>query len=100
MHVAYSVNGVTIRLTYERWFHIVENHDEMASYFHEVLDTIDNPELVVRGNKGTLKAARNLGRRKWLVVMYRELSKSDGFVITAYLLDAKPKGEVTWRRHQ
>jgi len=27
MEVAYSVNSVPIRLTYERWFHIIENHD-------------------------------------------------------------------------
>jgi len=97
MEVAYSVNGVPIRLTYERWYHIVENHDELASYFHEVLDTIGKPELIVRGNKGALKAARNIGRRKWLVVVYKELSKHDGFVITAYLLDTKPKGEILWR---
>ena len=98
MGVAYSVNGVPIRLTYERWYHIVENHDEMASYFHEVLDTIETPEFIVRGNLGTLKASRNVGRRKWLVVIYRELSTHDGFVITAYFLDARPKGDVVWRQ--
>ena len=98
MEIAYSVNGVPIRLTYERWYHIVENHDEMASYSYEVLDTLERPDLVVRGNRGTLKAARNMGKRNWLVVIYRELSKDDGFVITAYLLDSKPKGEVVWRQ--
>jgi hypothetical protein len=98
MEVAYSVNGVPIRLTYERWYHIVENHDELASYFHEVLDTIEKPELIVQGNKEALKAARNIGRRKWLVVVYKELSKHDGFVITAYLLDTRPKGEILWRQ--
>ena len=46
MEVAYSVNGVPIRLSYERWYHIIENHDELASYFHEVLDTIEKPEFV------------------------------------------------------
>ena len=40
MKKAYSVNGVPIRLTYERWFHIVENHDDMASYFFEVIEII------------------------------------------------------------
>jgi len=98
MEVAISVNGVPIRLTYERWYHIVENHDELASYFHDVLDTIEKPEFVARGNKGTLKATTNMGKKKWLVVIYRELSKHDGFVITAYLLETKPKGEVVWRR--
>ncbi len=98
METTYSVNGVPIRLTYERWYHIVENHDELASYFYEVLDTIGKPELIVRGNEGSLKAARNIGRRKWLVVVYKELSKRDGFVITAYLLDTKPKGEIVWQQ--
>jgi len=97
MKAAFSVSGVPIRLNYERWYHVVENHDELASYFHDVLDTVERPEFVARGNKGTLKAARNMGKRKWLIVIYRELSKEDGFVITAYLLDTKPKGEVVWR---
>jgi len=98
MDVAHSVNGVPIRLTYERWYHIVESHEELASYYHEVLETIEDPALVVRGNRGTLKAARNLGRLKWLIVVYREVSREDGFLITAYLLDTKPKGEVVWRQ--
>ncbi|MFH1096274.1 MAG: hypothetical protein ABH886_02535 [Candidatus Desantisbacteria bacterium] len=98
MEVAYSVNGVLIRLTYERWYHIIENHDELASYFHDVLDTIEKPHLVIRGNKGTLKAAKNMGREKWLVAIYKELSKCDGFVITAYFLDTKPKGETIWQQ--
>ena len=98
MDVAHSVNGVPIRLTYERWYHIVESHEELASYYHEVLETIEDPALVVRGNQGTLKAARNLGRLKWLIVVYREVSREDGFLITAYLLDTKPKGEVVWRQ--
>ena len=62
MDVAYSVNGVPIRLSYERWYHIVENHDDLASAFHEVLDTIEKPEIIVRGSRGTLKAARSIGR--------------------------------------
>jgi hypothetical protein len=98
MEVAYSVNGVPIRLTYERWYHIVENHDELASYFHDVLDAIEKPDFVARGSKGSLKASKNMGRSNWLVVIYKELSKRNGFVITAYLLDRKPKGEVIWRQ--
>jgi hypothetical protein len=55
-------------------------------------------QLVVRRNRGALKAARNLGRGKWLVVVYREVSRTGGFVITAYLLDRKPKGARAWPR--
>ncbi|MGD0462881.1 MAG: hypothetical protein ABSB74_10375 [Tepidisphaeraceae bacterium] len=97
MEISTSINGVPIRLSYERWYHIVENHDEMASYYHDVLETVQSPQLIVRGNRGALKAARSLGKRRWLVVVYREVSRNDGFVITAYLLDARPKGKVLWR---
>ena len=68
MEAAVSVSGVPIRLTHERWYHIVENHDELSSHFHDVLETVEKPDLVVRGNRGSLKAARNMGRKKWLVV--------------------------------
>ena len=98
MDKAYSVNGVPVRLTYERWYHIIESHDDLASYFFEVLETIEKPRFVIRGNKGTLKAAKNIGKDRWLVVVYREVSKTDGFVITAYFLDKRPKGEVIWRQ--
>ncbi|OGW16908.1 MAG: hypothetical protein A3G93_08870 [Nitrospinae bacterium RIFCSPLOWO2_12_FULL_45_22] len=82
----------------ERWYHIIENHDDLASYFYEVLEAIEKPDFVIRGNKGTLKATRNIGKNKWLVVIYREVSEKDGFVITAYFLDKRPKGEVIWQR--
>ena len=98
MDTAYSVHGVPIRLSYERWYHIVENHDDLASTFHEILDTVENPDVVVRGSHGALKAVKSLGRAKWMVVVYRELSKRDGFVITAYRLSRRPKGEIVWRR--
>lgn len=32
MDVAISVDGVPIRLTAERWLHIVENHDDLAGH--------------------------------------------------------------------
>jgi hypothetical protein len=97
MDAAYSVHGVPIRLSYERWYHIVENHDELASTFHDVLDTVESPDLVVRGSHGALKAVKNRGRTRWMVVVYREVSKRDGFVITAYILSKKPRGVIVWR---
>ena len=49
MDVAFSRNGVPIRITEERWFHIVENHDDLAGYYDEVLQTIEDPDLILRG---------------------------------------------------
>ena len=47
MDVSESVDGVPIRLTAERWVHIVENHDEVAGYYEEVLETVADPEVVL-----------------------------------------------------
>lgn len=53
MDLALSVEGVPIRLTTERWFHIVENHDDMAGYYDDVLEVIENPDLVLGGYGGS-----------------------------------------------
>lgn len=98
MDFAYSVNNVPIRLTYERWYHITENHDDLASYYYDVLETVEELIFVVQGNKGTLKATKNISKSKWLVVIYKELSIKDGFIITAYFLSKKPKGKIIWQR--
>jgi len=78
-----SVDGVPIRLTEERWFHIVENHDDMAGHYDDVLETISDPDLVLPGYHGSFIAVRNYGRRRFLFAIYREASGDDGFVITA-----------------
>jgi hypothetical protein len=61
MEIAYSVNDVPIRLTAERWLHIVETHDEMAGREDDVLRTVEHPEWVTRGNRDTLVAWRSFG---------------------------------------
>ena len=36
--VAVSKNKKAIKLSAERWFHIIESHDYIAGYFHDVLE--------------------------------------------------------------
>ncbi len=83
--VAQSVNGVTIRLTSERWLHITEEHAELAGYFFDVLEVLEKPAVVFEGTGGELLAAREIEPAKHLVVVYKELTAEDGFVITAFL---------------
>lgn len=52
MDIAKSKNGVPIRLTEERWFHITEEHSEMAGYYFEVLETLEEPEAICKGKTG------------------------------------------------
>jgi hypothetical protein len=98
MDVAVSVEGIPIRLTHERWFHIVENHDDVAGYYDEVLETIENPDLVLRGYRGTLMSVRSYGRRRYFMVVYRQVSADDGFIITAYFTSKLDRRYVVWRK--
>lgn len=98
MDIAYSVNGVPIRLTGERWLHIVNNHDEMAGYHEDCLHVIEEPDLVLPGHGGSLKAAKGYGKQRYLVVIYREIAEEDGFVITAYFVRRIDRRKAKWRR--
>ena len=80
-----SKNDVPIRLPKERWFHITEEHSELAGYYFEVLETIKNPEIIYEGKDEELFAIRTVEEGKFLVVIYKETDKEDGFVITAFL---------------
>jgi hypothetical protein len=98
MDVALPVEGVPIRLTTERWFHIVESHDDMAGYYDDVLETVENPDIVLRGYRSSLIAARGYGRRRYLAVVYSQVSAEDGFIITAYFTSKIDRKKAMWRR--
>ena len=82
---ALSKNGVPIRLPDERWIHLTEGHSEMAGYYSEVLETLEDPDAIYEGGSGELLAAKEIQTDKYIVVVYREISEKDGFVITAFL---------------
>jgi len=96
--IADSVNGVPIRLTDERWEHILYRRPEMASFIETVLDAVGDPEYILRGYKGTLIAVMHLGDSSFLNVVYRELSNRDGFIITARIERQLDKSKIIWRR--
>ena len=79
-----SINGISIRLTKERWGHIVEEHAELDGMMDTVLLTVNSPEIVLAGNSGEFLAVRKFEPKKYLVVPYREFN-NDGFIITAFL---------------
>jgi len=100
MKVVYSKNDILIRLTDERWFHIVENHDELAGRTPDVLNTIAEPDIIVEGIQKELLAGKQF-EDEWIVAVYKEANRMDGFVITAfttsriqYLLNRK----VLWKK--
>ena len=79
MEIAYSVNGVPIRLTAERWEHIVGNKPYMHTYEETILEIVEQPTLVLRGYAGALIAVLSLARERYLHVVYKEVNLNDGF---------------------
>lgn len=102
MEIVNSVNGVPIRLTEERWLHIVENHPEVAGYYYEILEAITNPDIVVKGYEDEYIALKRRERKKYLLVIYKEVAtKQDGFVITAFFSSKVEKllrREAIWKQ--
>lgn len=96
--ISHSINGVPIRRTDERWEHIVYRRPDMASFIETVLEAVETPEYILSGYKGTLVAVRHLGARSYLNVVYRELSKRDGFIITARIQSQLDKSRIIWRK--
>ena len=45
----YSVTGSAVRLTAERWAHIVDTHCELAGLREEVLEAIARPDRILAG---------------------------------------------------
>ena len=93
-----SLNNVQIRLTEERWEHIVDAHPYMTRYYEDMLDAVYDPEYIFPGHKGSFIAAVVLSNKKVLHVMYRELSREDGFIITAYIKTSLDKKKAIWPR--
>ena len=96
MDRAYSVNGVPIRFTRERWEHIVSNKPYMEAYYDRVLDTVEQPTWVLQGYAQALVAVLALGKQKYLHVVYRELNRNDGFIITAFIARKVNKRSIVW----
>lgn len=83
---AISRRGIPVRLTDERWAHVVEEHCELAGMINEILETLASPDRILLGNRGECLAVRMLSAAKALVVVYREdMATMDGFVITAFV---------------
>ena len=103
MLIVHSHNGVPVRLTEERWQHVVRRHPDMETQRERVLETLAEPDMIQEGDFGTLLAARLYPEtpltRKDLVVVHRETSSEDGFVLTAYLASQlSARRDTLWKR--
>lgn len=103
MRVAISKNGNSIRLTHKQWAHIVDSHNYMAENLDMVLESVENPDYILRGWTDELIALKYYERttlsEKHMVVVYKE--GSEGFVITAFMTSKRDKmlrRGIIWQR--
>jgi len=103
MKIVLSKEGVPLRLTPERMEHISRRHPEMAGQEEKILEAVADPDLIQEGDGGTKIAVRHYPEtpltEKFCAVVYREVSKTDGFVVTAYLCARyASQRRILWKR--
>ena len=102
MIIIKSKQGIPVRLTTERWAYIIRRHPEIKEQKDKVLETIANPDIIQQGDYGESLAIKFFEStpltEKYLVVIYKEISKEEGFIITAYFT-RKPleRRSIIWK---
>jgi len=100
---ANSKNNRLIRLTDERISHIMTNHPETKNCISWIVETIENPDLILAGDFGELLGVRLYDKTpvthdKYLIVVYKETSELDGFILTAYFSRSiNKKRRTVWK---
>ncbi len=87
---AVSIHGVPIRLLADRWSHT-------NACCEDVLATIERPDYILLGRQRTQIAVRTMAGGRYLQVRYRELSRREGFVISAAITSSLDELAVIWR---
>ena len=78
MNIVHSVNNVPIRFPRERWFHIVENHNDLAGYYDDVLRTVEEPDLVLQGYMPPLSLFADMGNEDTCRSSIGNFQRNDG----------------------
>ena len=92
--------GRPIRLTAERWRHILE-HPEMVEQRFRLAETLADPEVVIATEKDSVVHAYHRlyestpVTRKYMVVAVKILGE-DAFILTAYFTSQVKKGSTIW----
>lgn len=106
---AKSKRLATIRLTAKQWEHIITARPELEGFMKELLQTIEDPDDVLEPlhrTKPQLLAIKRIskladaGLSQNLVVVYRETSIHEGFIITAFSISDRRKSRMyrLWRK--
>ena len=90
--------GQLIRLTEERWQHIIERHPEVEGHLAKIQSTIQNPDIIVKNqyNKNERYYHRYFKSLTNYLVIVIEYKKN--FIITAFISRKVKRGEILWSK--
>ena len=98
-----SKNSRLIRLPDERINHVTKNHPETKDCISWILEAIENPDCILEGGFGEFLAVKLYKKTpvtndKYLIVVYKETSTIDGFILTAYFSRSiNKKRRIVWK---
>lgn len=97
-----SVRDIEIRLTEERWNHIIKRHREVKKHIRKILITVKEPDFIVEGKTGAVIAIKRFSKLKpnYVIVAYKE-TNHDGFIITAHFIsniEQVKRRRIIWQR--
>ena len=90
--------GQLIRLTGERWQHIVERHPEVKEHLLKIRSTIQKPDLIVQNQYNQVeryyhKYFKSLKNYLIVIIEYKK-----NFIITAFISRKIKRGEQLWKK--
>jgi hypothetical protein len=95
--------GRAIRLTDERWAHVLEQHGELQTQRDRIAETLADPDQVM-ATKADEKVhiyhrfyEQTPVTRKYLLVVVKIL-EGDAYVLTAHFRNQLRKGTIVWQR--
>ncbi len=77
---------------------IFQSGIHISGFYEVMLQAVENPEFLLRGEKKSKIGILNTGRRRWLHVVYREIDKNDGFIISAFINNDFNRDKIIWSR--
>lgn len=77
--------GRTVRLTTERWSHVLDGHPELEPFLDEVRRAVESPEVVREGRQPGEEwfLLGGAGPSRWLQVVVA-FGEMDGHIVTAF----------------
>ena len=100
LEVLSDYQGRAVRLTGERWAHILD-HPEMVGQRERLVEALAEPDIVIATltDEAVLAYHRLYETtpvtRKYLVVVVKT-APEDAFILTAYFTSRLKKGQVVW----